>query len=290
MESLSPELLDAIAASCQGGAERAVQALGDALGIALTASVVQPGTWDRLASPEDFDGPGLLIVLQVGQSAALAILPESSGLLPDWYGQPDADGRKKLAALADQLGGLLLPEVLAADDFSAACSPNLVTAIGAAEVPDGAAWITLGLSSASGQLGAMSLLWPANAPAAVLEREPPPPLAAKPAYGDAANSKVDGAPRGLARPHALPSYSRSLLRIRVPVMVSLATKKQPIGKIVELVPGSLIQFNKSCEETLELEISGRRIALGECVKVGDKFGLRVTSLIAPEERFSPLGD
>ncbi len=86
----------------------------------------------------------------------------------------------------------------------------------------------------------------------------------------------------------LPPFSRNLLRIKVPVMVTLASKKQPVNKIVELLPGSIIQFNKACEDMLELEVSGHRIALGECVKVGDKFGLRVTSLILPDERFASI--
>jgi flagellar motor switch protein FliN len=89
---------------------------------------------------------------------------------------------------------------------------------------------------------------------------------------------------------ALPLYSRSLLKVKVPVIVTLATKKQLVGKIVELVPGSIIQFEKACDEMLELEISGHAIAQGECVKVGDKFGLRVTSLILPEERFHSLAE
>lgn len=86
----------------------------------------------------------------------------------------------------------------------------------------------------------------------------------------------------------LPSYGRSLLRVRVPVMVSLAHQKQAVGKIIELVPGSIIQFSKPCDEMLELEVGGRRVALGECVKVGDKFGLRITSFIMPDERFETV--
>jgi flagellar motor switch protein FliN/FliY len=87
----------------------------------------------------------------------------------------------------------------------------------------------------------------------------------------------------------LPSaYSRSLLKVRVPVTVTLAAKKQSIGKIIELVPGSIIAFDKSCDEMLELEVSGHPIAEGECVKVGDKFGLRVTSLILPDEQLQSL--
>ena len=52
--------------------------------------------------------------------------------------------------------------------------------------------------------------------------------------------------------------------------------------------GSIIAFDKSCDEMLELEVSGHAIAEGECVKVGDKFGLRVTSLILPDEQLQSL--
>jgi flagellar motor switch protein FliN len=86
----------------------------------------------------------------------------------------------------------------------------------------------------------------------------------------------------------LPHYTRSLLHIEVPVVVTLAAKKQSIGQIVELGPGSIIHFDKSCEEMLDLSVGDRRIAQGEAVKVGDKFGLRVTSVVLPDERFKPV--
>jgi flagellar motor switch/type III secretory pathway protein FliN len=86
----------------------------------------------------------------------------------------------------------------------------------------------------------------------------------------------------------LPPYSRSLLKIRVPLSVTLAEKKQPLGQILEIGPGSILQFEKSCEEMLDLNVSNLPIARGEAVKVGDKFGLRVTSLILPSERFKAV--
>ena len=89
-------------------------------------------------------------------------------------------------------------------------------------------------------------------------------------------------------PGRLPAYTRSLLRIEVPVVVTLAAKKQSIGQIVELGPGSIIHFDKSCEEMLDLNVGDRRIAQGEAVKVGDKFGLRVTSVVLPDERFNSV--
>lgn len=87
---------------------------------------------------------------------------------------------------------------------------------------------------------------------------------------------------------ALPNYAKSLLRIKVPVVVTLAAKKQPVGRIVELGPGSIIQFDKSCEEMLEMHVNHQLVGEGEAVKVGDKFGIRLTSLVVPGERFKPV--
>ncbi|HEV3415267.1 MAG TPA: FliM/FliN family flagellar motor C-terminal domain-containing protein [Pirellulales bacterium] len=110
--------------------------------------------------------------------------------------------------------------------------------------------------------------------------------AMKPGEGRTAGTGGLGRGRSSGR---LSSYTRSLLHIQVPVVVTLAAKKQPVGQIVELGPGSIIHFDKSCEDMLDLSVGGHRIAQGEAVKVGDKFGLRITSLILPEERFKAVG-
>lgn len=86
----------------------------------------------------------------------------------------------------------------------------------------------------------------------------------------------------------LPSYSRNLLKIEVPVVVILARRKYGISKIRELAPGSIVQFDKLCDEMLELSVGDHVIAEGETVKIGDKFGLRLTSIRLPEERPQPL--
>jgi flagellar motor switch protein FliN len=94
-------------------------------------------------------------------------------------------------------------------------------------------------------------------------------------------------PTASAKPigQRLPAYSRSLLKIPVSVSVTLASKKAPLAHIVSLAPGSIIQFDKSCEDLLELCVGQRAVADGEAVKVGDKFGLRINSIILPKERF-----
>jgi flagellar motor switch/type III secretory pathway protein FliN len=40
-----------------------------------------------------------------------------------------------------------------------------------------------------------------------------------------------------------------------------------------------VKFDKTCDQPLELSIGDRTIAHGEVVKVGDKFGLRVSSIV-----------
>ena len=83
----------------------------------------------------------------------------------------------------------------------------------------------------------------------------------------------------------MPTYAKSLLKVRVPVTVTLASAKYPVSQILELGPGSIIQFNKPCEDNLTLEVGDHAIAKGEAVKVGDKFGLWITSMTMPDERF-----
>lgn len=96
---------------------------------------------------------------------------------------------------------------------------------------------------------------------------------------------VAPAPQAVRRIEDLPPYARSLLRIKVPVAVTLARKKMSISKVVEIGPGTILQFNKSCEQMLELEVNGREVGAGEAVKVGEKFGLRVVTMKLPGEKF-----
>ena len=92
-------------------------------------------------------------------------------------------------------------------------------------------------------------------------------------------------PAGDVNLRSLPPYSRSLLRISVPVMVTLASTRLPLKRILQLGPGSIVPLEKSCEDPLTLQVGNHNLAVGEAVKVGDKFGLRINSMVMPEEKF-----
>lgn len=74
-------------------------------------------------------------------------------------------------------------------------------------------------------------------------------------------------------------YARTVLSIKTPVNVTLARKKVPLDRIVDLVPGSMLTFDAHCDEPLTLEAGGKPIATGETVKIGDKFGLRIREIL-----------
>jgi flagellar motor switch protein FliN/FliY len=86
----------------------------------------------------------------------------------------------------------------------------------------------------------------------------------------------------------LPKYSRSLLKIRVPISVQLATKKESVQEVIGIAPGSILKFDKGCEELLQMIVGDQAIAEGEAVKIGEKFGFRVTSMLLPREHFVPV--
>jgi flagellar motor switch protein FliN/FliY len=73
----------------------------------------------------------------------------------------------------------------------------------------------------------------------------------------------------------LPPFAHGLLKIRVPLRVTLAAQRKSIQDIIELGPGAIVKFAKTCDEPLELCVGDRLIAKGEVVKVGDKFGVRI---------------
>ena len=292
MSELNPELAGSLLEVCREGAGETGGALTRALGGEFAVTVGEATTVADAGIGAELDGPGLALAFHVGAAALVIVLPEASGLLPDWYKAPDATGTSKLATLAQELSMLVLPEALAVSETKASHVANLQSALAAAGMSDDATQVALQLTSGE-KSGLLRLIWPLTTPAALLAAPaaaaaPPPPAAeARPA----APPKPAAAPRPVPpAPRAsdfgdLPGYSRSLLKISVPVSVELASKKETLQEVIGLAPGSIIKFDKGCEEMLRLLVGENAVAIGEAVKVGEKFGFRVTSMLMPPEHF-----
>ena len=301
MADLTPSVAAEVVEVCRTGAAEAAEALQRALGLeSVTIEVGDSGEVAMGSLPEGFDGAGLAVVMTTGGVAAIFAVSEASGLVPEWTANPDPTGESKLTTLAQELGMILLPEQFMPEDFKAGRAKNLKGALARGGIADGAAFVPLEIT-AGDKKGAALLVFPAPKPAGVIGAAAPEPPAAKPApkpvpkpISKPTAAPVFSQPTPQRRPQVvsvsqLPAYSKSLLKIKVPVVVTLAEKRQSLDQIMELGPGSIIQFEKSCEEMLQLDVGGRAVATGEAVKVGDKFGLRINAITMPDERFERVG-
>ena len=75
-----------------------------------------------------------------------------------------------------------------------------------------------------------------------------------------------------------------LLDIKLQLTVELGRTEMPIKKILELTRGSIIELDKVAGEPVELYASGKMIAKGEVVVIEDNFGLRIISIVSPDDR------
>ena len=84
----------------------------------------------------------------------------------------------------------------------------------------------------------------------------------------------------LRAPKSTPTANelQRIMRMEVPVIVKLAERKLTLAEVMRLGPGAIIEFSKSSDEPLELLINNKPIAVGETVKVGENFGLRITQI------------
>lgn len=80
-----------------------------------------------------------------------------------------------------------------------------------------------------------------------------------------------------------------ILRLQVPVIVRLAERTMPLADIVNLSSGAIVEFDKPAEAELDLMINNKCIGKGQAVKVGENFGLRVTSIGSVRERIVAMG-
>src|SRR5512143_3897587 len=79
-----------------------------------------------------------------------------------------------------------------------------------------------------------------------------------------------------------------LLDVPLDVSVELGRCRMTIQDLLALAPGSVIELDKLAGEPLDVLINDRLVARGEAVVVNDKFGVRITDIVSPQERVARL--
>lgn len=105
----------------------------------------------------------------------------------------------------------------------------------------------------------------------------------------AAGASVD---RSAAPPRSATARTPVLARIlgvEVTLSVVLAARDMTIDSILGTTAGTIIEFDVPFDAELALNVGSRTIGLGQTVKVGENFGLRLTHVVGVSERASALG-
>ncbi|MCH8150522.1 MAG: FliM/FliN family flagellar motor switch protein [Planctomycetes bacterium] len=82
---------------------------------------------------------------------------------------------------------------------------------------------------------------------------------------------------------------RSLLSLEVPVSVILAERDFDVERILKTRIGTIIEFDVSFDSDLTLLVADEEVGWGQAVKIGENFGIRITSIKSVEERVQALG-
>jgi len=77
----------------------------------------------------------------------------------------------------------------------------------------------------------------------------------------------------------------------VPLQVSIEVGRARIllKDLLHMGEGYVIELDKLSGEPLDLYVNSRLIARGEAVKVGDKFGIKLTEVVSQSDRIAQLG-
>ncbi|QSP94399.1 flagellar motor switch protein FliN [Marinobacter salinisoli] len=79
-----------------------------------------------------------------------------------------------------------------------------------------------------------------------------------------------------------------VLDIPVTISMEVGNTQIPIRNLLQLNQGSVIELDRLAGEPLDVLVNGTLIAHGEVVMVNDKFGIRLTDVISPNERIKRL--
>ncbi len=76
-----------------------------------------------------------------------------------------------------------------------------------------------------------------------------------------------------------------LLDVPLEISVELGRMKMMIREVLDLGTGSIIEVDKAAGEPVDVMVNGRLVAKGEVVVIEDNFGVRITEILNPAERF-----
>jgi len=79
-----------------------------------------------------------------------------------------------------------------------------------------------------------------------------------------------------------------ILDIPVTIAMEIGRTKINVRNLLQLNQGSVVELDRLAGEPLDVMVNGMLIAQGEVVVVNEKFGIRLTDVVSPQERLKNL--
>lgn len=77
---------------------------------------------------------------------------------------------------------------------------------------------------------------------------------------------------------------RLLQDVPVRLTVEIGARRLTLRELLALGEESVIELDRDASDPLDVFVNGTLIGRGEVVTVGEKFGIRMTELVSPEQR------
>lgn len=228
------------------------------------------------------DEPGIALTFQSGDQGLVCLVPESLPL-PKWYREPNDSQDARLQTLPMEWSASIVPPELEIEKYVSVATGNLMKQLMACGLPNDVQCMEIQLQGAMAMQSEAPLLlvWPV----------------ATPQFESVADWPVEEVPEEVeesplpAGATAAPELQRRFARLRgVPIelIVHIASKRIGVKQLRGLSPGTLITFDKTCEDLLDVFVANRLYCRGEAVKVGENFGVKVNEVNPQSARESPI--
>ncbi len=90
-------------------------------------------------------------------------------------------------------------------------------------------------------------------------------------------------------PEPLPRDLERILDIPLTVHVEIGRKRIKISELLDLGAGAVLELDAQAGAPLAIYANQTLLARGEAVVVGERYGIRITDIVSPEERIKRLG-
>jgi flagellar motor switch protein FliN/FliY len=87
----------------------------------------------------------------------------------------------------------------------------------------------------------------------------------------------------------MPADAEALLKLEVPFIVQLGTKRMSVREVTALTPGTIVELPINAEDDLKVLVKNKVVGLGRAVKVGENYGVRITYVGDLNQRMDAVG-